>query len=234
MSRCTCFLIAFLSLAPTGAVLGDIIFVDSFDLDPSLNGWTEEVTGSGGGTIVPNNVGQVSFVEGGGTGSATLSITRTVSTIGFTNISVDLSAFQSNTDFESTDFLEISVDVGTGFQSILRDVAVWNGVDDRSGDDGFSNTTSTPTGDLFIDLLTSPGSPSSANNAGLQIRVTAVVNTSAEIYLLDNLSLGGTAGPEPSSATLVSLISGFGIFMRRRRMSGRQDAGFRCTSRPRN
>lgn len=194
-------------------VKADVIFSDTFDTFP--NGWTTSVTGTGGGTINSNGFGQFFFLEGGGTGSATFDLTRTVSTVGFESITVNLTAFQVSTStYENSDQLGIFVNTGSGFSEVFRDEEVWNGVDDRAGEgstgaDG--NATPTSTGEIAL-------GGDADSNAMLQVRIRGISNVADEVYLLDAFSVSGNSiatVPEPSTFGLIAFLGIAGIARKR-------------------
>jgi hypothetical protein len=195
-----------------------IVFEDAFSLDPGANGWTESLnlSNTAVGEISTSLVGTAAiFDKTAGSGRIEFSITRTISTVGFENIMADLTAFQSLSEFESTDFLSLEYNSGSGFTSLVRDVRVWNGVEDSTGETlpnlPLGNVVPTSTGLLAL--------PTSANeNAALQFRILGSSNANAEDFLIDNFRVEGsvTAVPEPSSFALVLLaVSGFAHRRRR-------------------
>ena len=198
----------FVAISLTATTNGSIvIFQDSFSVQPSSNGWSESTTS--GATIkvnsMPNGSGPaaVEFENTTGPGSPELfSLTRSISTTGFTDIKLDFSAFQ-NTDGsfdgsgDNEDFLQVkfSVDGGSNFNSLVQDYGKWNGKDvDR--DDGFN--------DVSTSLFGGPLSLAGAENlADLQIMISARSTGTEERYFLDNIVVTGV--PEPTSFLLFGL-----------------------------
>ena len=102
-----------------------VIFSDDFSTDPAGNGWSIATTNSGtvtttGSEALFDNVASMT------TPPTTWSMTRSFSTVGFTSVSLDLSAFQSNAanGFEGVepnrDFLQIQYDTGSGFMNLVQ------------------------------------------------------------------------------------------------------------------
>lgn len=179
-----------------------IIFQDEFSVSPLDNGWTPiiDATSSAVGVIsLAPSGNQMTLDKTSGSGTVNFSITRTVATNGFEDITLNLTAFQSSTGFESSDFLEVEYNPGAGFVSLLRDVEVWNGQIDligeaASGTDG--QTSAVSTGELVLPA-------DAANNSLLQVRINASVNANAEDYFLDHISVSGTATAIPEASPLL-------------------------------
>ena len=191
----------------------DIIFSDNFDTDPAANGWTES---PGAGAIIELATGDPQLADGtaaviyrgdGSSSESLSSISRTISTEGYDNIGLELVAFQHGGSYEGSELLKIEYRLADDqpYQSLLRDVEVYNAVEDNigemtSGADG--NTTPTSTGVLLLP-------EEAANNAELNIRILVNTgnnpgfNSAAEAYYLDRFELTGTV-PEPSSLTLAA------------------------------
>jgi hypothetical protein len=195
-----------------------IVFEDAFNLDPGANGWVEDLdlSNTAVGEISTSLVGTAAiFDKTSGSGRIEFSITRTISTVGFENITADLTAFQSASEFEATDFLSLEYNSGAGFTSLVRDVRVWNGVEDSVGE----TLPSLPVGNVVPTSTGALALPTSANdNATLQFRIIGSTNANAEDYLIDNFRVEGSvsAVPEPSSVALL-LVAVSGIVGRRRR-----------------
>jgi len=170
------------------------IFVDTFTIDPALNGWTEDsiqipvppFPATATGDIVSNDEDAVLF-KIDGIGRLELSITREIDTTGFENISFNLVAFQTQFSYQVPDFIRIQYDVGEGFVTLLEDHQVWNGEHDLDGDEPLhlGNTFSTSTGDLTL--------PSIADdNPSLKIRLSAVMDASeTNDVFFDNFDVKG-------------------------------------------
>ena len=170
-------------------------FHDEFSTDPESNGWTESIIG-GTGSIEPidHHGKEVIFkkTSDATSGSALFSITGTFSTVGFENIQLSLIAHQSGSNYEPVDYLEISIDTNNDgdFDSVLKDVDVWEGIDDDDEDGTSGNTTPTSTG--FIHL-----SNAAANNPNLKIKIEARFNSnnSLEDYYLTDFEIIGDVIP---------------------------------------
>lgn len=193
----------------------DVIFEDDFSGSPP-DTWTASISGDTGGSIITSGSGQFVFVEDGGAGAAIFDLTRTISTVGFESITFNLAAFQeATTAYEPSDQLGVFVNTGGGFVEVFRDVEVWNGVNDLSGEAGtgnLGNGVSTATGEIAL-------SAAADENAALQIRIRGIANTTDEVYLIDHFTLSGTstAIPEPSTFAGVGLLLGVGFWVRRRK-----------------
>lgn len=196
----------FVAIVMSTTCHSDIIFHDDFSLAPNANGWSQLTTATssavGSISLAPSG-GQVTLDKTSGSGPISFSISRSIPTLGFEQITLNLTAFQSNTGFESSDFLEIEYDSGAGFVTLLRDVEVWNGVNDLTGEassgaDG--QTEAVSTGDILL--------PADAfDNSLFQIRINGVVNANAEDYFLDNLLVRGSSTAIPETSALL----GFGV-----------------------
>lgn len=194
------------------------IFEDTFDLDPASNGWTETAVGNNPANpapfIRPTVPGTVAFDDDSdGTAyfnaraqGATLSIDRVISTSGYTNITVELIAFQrDNGTFEAADFISISAGGSTVFQSnaVFMSDPVTNGL---------GNSTPTSSGVIVLPA-------SAADQATLAINVTTSTSAGSEDYFVSNFRVTGeliAAVPEASSAFLFG-ICGFGFLLRQSR-----------------
>src|SRR5439155_19225863 len=163
------------------------IYSDGFT---NLAGWQIATTASDGSIVsVASNGSQavLSKNKDGQTTSATL--TRTLDTSGFANIALNLTAFQSAATFESADKLKIEVDTGAGFERLLTDGQLFQGIDNASGEGTASaagDTVPTSTGWLALQS-------SAANNKSVRIRITGYFSAADEKYFLDALQLRGTA-----------------------------------------
>ena len=189
-----------------------VIFQDSFAAQPSSNGWAE-LTSDASAIIkvnaMPNGSGPaaVQFENASANTSPpsiqTFSLTRTVSTVGYTGIKLDFSAFQ-NTDgtfdggpANNEDYLQIkySLNGGGTFTSLVQDFGKWNGID-NDRDDGFNNVSTS--------LVGGPLSIAGADNlANFQIMISGLSTGSDEQYFLDNIVVTGV--PEPTSFLLFGL-----------------------------
>jgi len=186
-----------------------LLFQDDFSIDPASNGWTEEIVNGGPSDdispiVVPNipphtnpdHGPEVFFKIGDNTGAVRFfNIKQIISTECFENIKIRLSAHQLEGNYEPADFLEISVDTnGNGFESVLKDVDVWDAVDDPDDDSPNRGTTS-PLSTLFIPL------PNAAtNNPNLNIKIEASFNSRSiaapiplEGYFLTEVEVTGDA-----------------------------------------
>jgi len=219
--------LALLASAPANA---DVIFTDSFDVDPEAAGWSESVTGDLSGAAATSSIystGSAVVMDKSANGAATdttFSIARTVSTAGYESILIDLTAHQCNTTYENfsepkyetpkpdqCDWLKIeySTDGGATFEELLVDYGQWNGLDETplfTAQPG--NVVATATGDLSLSALAD-------DNAGLVIRISTRFNAASEDYLLDEVSVSGTAIPEPGVLALLGL-GAVGVIRRRR------------------
>jgi len=197
-------------VSSTPNAFADTIFEDPFDKDPQDNGWTEDfVVGSGGildgiNLLVPPDAGHGSevimeknhvkpFPPDADTRS--FSINQIISTEGFENIQISLTAHQTSDNFEPADYLEISVDTNDDgiFESVLKDVEIWDGEEDQSTvDTEVPNGNTTPTSTGFIPL-----SNAADNNPDLNIKIEASFNSYSEDYFLTNIEVIGDAIPPP-------------------------------------
>ena len=182
-----------------------IIFEDTFDLDPVLTGSTGR-TGSetpwigsnpsapnAAGSITGNGRGQVELTKVNGRGFAHLAITREISTAGFKDITFDLAAFQSATQFEVTDFLTFEIDTGSGFIELIRDVGVWEATTTPSQGTGPGQKTSLATGPVSLP-------PAASDNPSLKIKISASLNvTDIETYSFDAFRLAGDQQEPPEA-----------------------------------
>lgn len=192
------FLISFSVVFESQDAFAELLFQDDFSMDPVLNGWTENFlaeNSDGIHTLDPPHVGhgtEVILEKNGPDSPAPIrefSIDRIISTAGFENIQISLTAHQTNDNYEPEDFLEISVDTdGDGiFESVLKDVEIWDGVDDRNTMDTnapHGNTLPTSTG--LIQL-----SNNAENNPNLKIRIEARFNSQDEDYFLTEFQVIG-------------------------------------------
>ena len=181
------------------------LFQDDFSLDPASNGWTENFVvdfldginplnpphaGHGNEVIMEKN----HFLPNPNTQEKRFfSINRIISTVGFENIQISLTAHQTSDNYEPADFLEISVDTnGDGiFESVLKDVEIWDGVEDQSPvDSNVPNGNTSPTSTGFIPL------PNTAtNNPNLNIKIEASFNSYREDYFLTEVEVSGDVIP---------------------------------------
>ncbi len=189
-----------LAAQPAFAVL---LFQDDFLIDPELNGWTEISSPALTGTIspfAPQHAGhgdEIIFKKNLNDGIPVfLSITREVSTLGFENIQLSLTAHQqSAAALEPADFLEISVDTNNDgiFESVLKDVEVWDGIQDTSVVDSGAPSNFVPTSTDFLPL-----SDDAENNPNLKIRIEARFEGFAEEYFLTEFEVIGDTTPSGS------------------------------------
>lgn len=187
-----------------------LLFHDDFSLDPALNGWTEEIVNGVPSDdispiVVPNipphtnpdHGSEVFFEIGSNSGAVRFfNIKQIISTECFENIKIRLSAHQLAGNYEPVDFLEISVDTNDDgiFESVLKDVDVWDGVDDPDDDSPRTGNTS-PTSTLFIPLTNA-----ATNNPNLNIKIEASFNSRSiaapiplEGYFLTEVEVTGDA-----------------------------------------
>ncbi len=158
-----------------------------------LDGWTTAVG--------PNGRLEVSAFSGAGTSVASYRIsdngsdnivntlTRTIDTAGYTNITLTLTAFQHPGTWEGPEYILIEVDVGSGFTPLLQDFEVWNGIAGTEGSSGFDGNP-TPTSTVAIPL------PAAACDGSFTLRITlasgffangGTINSASEVFFLDNL-----------------------------------------------
>jgi hypothetical protein len=165
---------------------GTTIYTDSFS---SMTGW--QIAGSapdGSVMSATSNGGQAILAKSKDGQSGSVSITRTIDTSGYGNIALNLTAFQSAASFESPDKLKIEVDTGAGFERLLTDGQLFQGIDNAAGENVAAvNGNTTPTSTGWLALQTS-----AANNESVRIRITATVSGVDEKYLLDSIQLRGT------------------------------------------
>lgn len=199
-----------------------IVFTDDFSSDPMTNGWAESISAVDTATGIIDSDGSSAVLrKTGGSDRLTLTISRTVSSVGFEDLLVDFTAFQSLTGYESDDFIRIEYNSGSGFVTLLQDNEVWTGSDNlagdgTTGDDGNITPTSISTIALGADA---------DENASLQFRLTADLNATNEDVFFDSFTISGTATavPEPSSLAVLGIL-GLGIArtnMRTRRFACR-------------
>ena len=191
----------------TSKAFADTIFTDDFSVDPSSNGWLESqqqidntpppFTSTAVGNISPCNgcdpipvsaPTSVIMEKTGGAVGVLLIIERTIDTTGFTDLSLNMAAFEDGNGVSIWEYFEIEIDTGSGFTSFLKDVQCWNGVQDVVGENptGFcgGTTLSTSTGNLAL--------PSTAdNNSNFKVRISALINTVASDRFLDNFEVTG-------------------------------------------
>jgi len=171
------------------------IFVDSFSIDPALNGWTEDYIQIPVPPFPSTATGDIRNEDGmdavllkiDGIGRLELSITREIDTTGFENISFNLEAFQTQFSYEVEDLIRIQYDVGEGFVTLLEDHQVWNGEHDLDGDGAenlLGNTVSTSTEDLVLPNI-------AYDNPSLKIRLSAVMDTVTNTVFFDNFQVNG-------------------------------------------
>ncbi len=187
------------------------LFQDDFSLDPASNGWTEEIVNGVPSDdispiVVPNipphtnpDHGTEVFFEIGSDSGAVrfFNIKQIISTECFENIKIRLSAHQLAGNYEPVDFLEISVDTnGDGiFESVLKDVERWDGIEDQNPNDPGNSANTSPTSTLFIPLTNA-----ATNNPNLNIKLEASFNSRSipapiplEGYFLTEVEVTGDA-----------------------------------------
>jgi len=195
-----------------------VIYADDFTLAPAAagstdrvgfsTGWTEE---TGSGAIAVGSTGTAaSFTRSDVANSPSAStdfaqITRTFSTVGFQDLFIDVTAYQSATTFEeSFDVLAIQYSTdGVSFTNLLTDYGPLDTpLDDEttSGGTGPGNTdTANGSGLLAI------GDALAENNPLFTVRLLTRFNASSESYFINRFELQGTAIPEPASLVLMSI-----------------------------
>lgn len=171
-----------------------VIFNDDFATDPAAAGWTENIvtTNTATGDIFSTGTA-AEFDKTGGAGRVDATITRFFDTSGFRNVTVEIFAFQSATQFEggaylanNVDSLSIFVDTGGGFTPLFQRTGVWGTTTPGfvDGGTGAGNTVSTSSGSFTLGAA-------AANNANLGIRIEGVLSAAAESYFLDDFFLRG-------------------------------------------
>ena len=177
-----------------------LLFQDDFSKDPMDNGWTENFVADsldGIRPLVPPHTGHGNEVIMEKDSSAIpaikrfFSINRIISTVCFENIQISLTAHQTSDNYEPADFLEISADTnGDGiFESVLKDVEIWDGVEDQSTvDTDVPNGNLSPTSTGFIPLPNT-----AANNPNLNIKIESSFNSQREDYFLTEVEVIGDA-----------------------------------------
>jgi len=186
-------------------------FLDDFSIDPASNGWTEEIVNGApfddiSPIVVPNipphtnpdHGTEVFFeIDSDKIGVRLFNIKQIISTECFENIKIRLSAHQLAGNYEPVDFLEISVDTnGDGiFESVLKDVERWDGVEDQNPNDPGNPANTSPTSTLFIPLTNA-----ATNNPNLNIKLEASFNSRSipapiplEGYFLTDVEVTGDA-----------------------------------------
>jgi hypothetical protein len=162
---------------------------------------TGETAGVGHGIFIldlrsipanPHTLYSDTFSATGGTVALTAaapSLTRTISTAGYKDISLNLTAFQSGATFEAADKLKIEIDTGAGFERLLTDGQRFQAIDNASGDDDAASVSgaTSPTSTGWLALQSS-----ASNNKSVRIRITGTVSAADEKYFLDALQLIGT------------------------------------------
>jgi len=200
-------LIAMVLLAAAGLTNGAIVFETGFD---NLSGWTAGVDPAGVlelSTFAAAGTAVASYRIGdNGADNIINTLTRTIDTTGFTNITLNLTAFQHTGTWEGPEYLLIEIDTGAGFTPLLQDFEVWNGtpgLEGSAGNDG--NPVPTPTGPLAL--------PAAADNGSFVLRITMAsgffanggsIGSSSEVYYLDHLIIAEQSAPPPSTQLLVN------------------------------
>lgn len=154
-----------------------VVFTDDFSSDPATNGWTELSSAADTATgLIESDGSSAVLRKTGGSSRITLTISRTISSVGFEDILVDFTAFQSLTGYENDDFIRIEYNSGSGFVTLLQDNEVWTGVNNISGDGTSGNDGNvTPTSISTIAL-----GADANENVSLQFRLTADLNATTE------------------------------------------------------
>lgn len=205
-------LMGFLTVGSQAATILEETFAD-------ITGFTFDVNSDGvGGNLTSTPVGGNTLiheaVDAPGTDNEG-TLTRTISTLGFTDITIDFTVSQGvGGTFEGTEFFNIEVDTGSGFTS-LSGGPITGLLED--GGTGAANAA-----DVFT--LTGEALDAGADDGSFDLRITintgffqATNNPTSEEYVLENLVVEGTATvPEPSSTALLGL-AGLALVMRRRK-----------------
>ncbi len=188
------FLVSFSVLFSSQDAFAVLPFLDDFSIDPASNGWTEEIIGGAGADNISPVVhhGNEVILDKSSSLITTrfFNIKQIISTECFENIKISLTAHQSPGAYEPADFLEISVDTdGDGiFESVLKDVERWDGVEDQHIIDLGKAANTLPTSTGFIPL------PNAAtNNPNLNIKIVAKFNSNTEDYYLSEVEVTGDA-----------------------------------------
>ena len=183
----TILLVSFSVLFSSQEVFADVLFEDNFDVDPASNGWTESIIAAQGVSAdIISIPGAAKFdITSFTNDKTTFSISREIPTSGFENVKLELIARQSlGVAFEPLDFLAIDIDSGSGFETILKDVEVWNGENDLVGEPGGGNQVFTSTG--LLDIQASTNVPPS-----IIVKITAEFESHLEDYELDKITITG-------------------------------------------
>jgi Tol biopolymer transport system component len=163
------------------------LFSDSFSGNPALSWQIKAVSTDASIASSQSNGSQVVLSKNADGTAATISLTKTIDTRGFDDISIRLDAFQSATHFEGADSLKIEFDAGYGFTHLLTDAERFDAVDNATADNiAASNAALTPTSTGYLALPRS-----AANTQSLRIRITGTFDEAAEKYLLDYFQVVG-------------------------------------------
>lgn len=181
----------------------DTVFQDTFDLDPESNGWIENIVqvpvngfpATATGEISANGEGQVVLKKTGKVSALELSITKSIDTTGFEDITFALVAKQSMGNYEQEDYIRIEYDSGDGFVTLLEDHEVWMGPGGPI-DDG--NTVFTSSGDLSLD-------ENASDNANLVVRLTVFVDEINEDVFFDDFIVKGESVSSSSTEEIEEL-----------------------------
>ena len=126
-------------------------------------------------------------------------LTRTIDTTGFENITVTLDASQREfATWEGPEYLEILVDTGSGFVSLVRDDGLFGPVD--------AGTSAGVSMSFSTDELSA-----AAEDGSFDVRIAINVGfynptgTTREVYFLENFRVEGDVIPEPASLALLGL-----------------------------
>ncbi len=184
------------------------ILTDDFS---STNAWSIDVNAdSAGGDLSITSDGGMLFVHevASAAGDDNLgTITRTIDTTGFEAITLSLFAKQGALagSFEGGEYLDISIDTGSGFVSVFNDYGVLD-LDSPEAGTGTANKTGITISNLDLGVL--------ADNGSFDLRIS--FNTGfwsgtavSEEYYLDDLSINGTDMSAPPAVTNLLVNSDF-------------------------
>ena len=189
----------------------EVLFSDVFELAPKVvgttgragynSGWTnawtlDEVSwGQFSYDANTNAVDNHTMKLSGNNSYVNPTATRTISTKGFSNISLRMSAFQDDTNTNPAHWFALQVNTGSGFVNLFNDVATWDGGENVRGA-GSSQKTPLSTPGYF-----SLGSGAD-DNSTVQIRLAWNIASTRD-YFLDSLEVRGIK--IPPQGTVISI-----------------------------